>query len=377
MTANQMTPKKILMTADAVGGVWTYALELARTLSACGVSTSLAVMGGAPDAAKMREASNVKGLKVYKSGYKLEWMEDPWEDVESAGGWLLGLEEEIRPDIVHLNGYAHGSLPFKAPKLMVGHSCVVSWWEAVKGIDLPSAWDRYRREAAKGLSSAGLVAAPTKSMLESLYKNYRIKSPGTVIPNGRDPEAFRPGKKEEFVFTAGRLWDEAKNAATVFRVAPYLKWPVYAAGPVKHPNVESAFDGRINALGRLSTRGMASWLSRAAIYAHPAYYEPFGLTVLEAALSGCALVLGDIPALRELWDGAAEFVEPDDEDSLASVLGFLIRNPAARGELSRKALERSRSFTAERMAAGYMDAYTLLASGNAGKKATEDFACGF
>ncbi len=31
----------------------------------------------------------------------------------------------------------------------------------------------------------------------------------------------------------------------------------------------------------------------------PARYEPFGLSVLEAALSGCALVLGDIPSLRE------------------------------------------------------------------------------
>ena len=34
----------------------------------------------------------------------------------------------------------------------------------------------------------------------------------------------------------------------------------------------------------------------------PARYEPFGLSILEAALSGCALVLGDLPSLRELWD---------------------------------------------------------------------------
>ena len=57
-------------------------------------------------------------------------------------------------------------------------------------------------------------------------------------------------------------------------------------------------------LGSLSPRALAAWLARAAIYCLPARYEPFGLSVLEAALSGCALVLGDIPSLREIWDDA-------------------------------------------------------------------------
>ena len=44
-------------------------------------------------------------------------------------------------------------------------------------------------------------------------------------------------------------------------------------------------------------------MARASIYALPARYEPFGLSILEAALSGAALVLGDIPSLREVWGG--------------------------------------------------------------------------
>ena len=38
--------------------------------------------------------------------------------------------------------------------------------------------------------------------------------------------------------------------------------------------------------------GSSSQLSAASVYVLPAKYEPFGLSVLEAALSGCALVLG-------------------------------------------------------------------------------------
>jgi hypothetical protein len=95
-------------------------------------------------------------------------MDEPWEDVAAAGRWLLGLEARFRPDIVHLNGYAHAALPFEAPVLVVGHSCVLSWWRAVKGVDAPPDWDRYRREVRAGLHAAGLVLAPTRAMLDSL-----------------------------------------------------------------------------------------------------------------------------------------------------------------------------------------------------------------
>jgi hypothetical protein len=76
-------------------------------------------------------------------------MEDAWEDVRLSGEWLLDLEERIQPDVVHLNGYAHGALPWRSPTLIVGHSCVLSWWEAVKGEPAPPSWDRYHQEVSE------------------------------------------------------------------------------------------------------------------------------------------------------------------------------------------------------------------------------------
>ena len=40
-----MIPRRLLMTTDAVGGVWTYALDLAHDLTKVGVTVSLAVVG--------------------------------------------------------------------------------------------------------------------------------------------------------------------------------------------------------------------------------------------------------------------------------------------------------------------------------------------
>jgi glycosyltransferase involved in cell wall biosynthesis len=73
-------------------------------------------------------------------------------------------------------------------------------------------------------------------------------------------------------------------------------------------------------------------------------------------------VLGDIPSLRELWDGAAVFVAPDDHEALRSVIQRLIDNPAGRAELGRRARARGQEFTVERMVEGYQRLYDAVLS---------------
>ena len=76
---------KVLMTTDTVGGVWTYALELANALADRDVEVSLAAMGAPLDASQRRElrASNVR--RAYAETCALEWMDDPWRDVARMG----------------------------------------------------------------------------------------------------------------------------------------------------------------------------------------------------------------------------------------------------------------------------------------------------
>jgi glycosyltransferase involved in cell wall biosynthesis len=352
----------ILMTADTVGGVWTYALQLAHGLSEHGVTVALATMGRLPTEKQRAEAAGVPGLELYESAFKLEWMEDPWGDVQLAGEWLLDLERHLQPDVVHLNGYAHGALPWRAPVLIVGHSCVLSWWEAVKGAPAPESYGGYRREVKRGLRAADAVVAPTRAMLNELEGHYGSLPNPTVIYNGRDARQFRPAAKSDFVLAAGRLWDEAKNVATLARIAPRLPWPIYVAGEDTHPEGGSAALPNVQKLGSLAGREMRELFSRSAVYALPARYEPFGLSVLEAALSGCALVLGDIPTLRELWEGAAVFVAPDDEEALAAALRRIIEDNTLRGALGERARSRAVEFTPERMVTGYLSLYGALAS---------------
>src|SRR5690606_18672524 len=144
-----------------------------------------------------------------------------------------------------------------------------------------------------------------------------------------------------------------------------LPWPVYIAGETRHPDGGSRVvrGPNIHLLGNLTPSGVAWWLARAAIYALPARYEPFGLSALEAALAGCALVLGDIPSLREVWGDAALYVPPDQPDELGRALRRLIDDPDQRAVLARRAHARALTYTPAAMGRAYLTAYQDLIAG--------------
>lgn len=350
--------RRVLMTADTVGGVWTYAVELAHGLAARGVSTALATMGAPLSPEQRREWATVPGGSLHESVFRLEWMDDAWRDVRRAGHWLIGLERATGPDIVHLNGYAHGALAWRRPVVVVGHSCVRSWWEGVHGTVPPPRYAPYAAAVNAGLRGADRIVAPSAAMLRALRRHYGTGIDGTVIHNGREVSMRRgAARKAPMVLAAGRLWDEAKNLRVLADAAPRLSWPVIVAGATRHPHGGTTTFRGVHHMGRLSSAALQGWMARAPIYASPARYEPFGLSVLEAALHGCALVLGDIDSLRELWDGAADFVPPDDARALARALDRLIGDPGYRRRMARAARVRAGTYTRERMADAYLDLY--------------------
>lgn len=354
---------RVLMTTDALGGVFFYSVELCSWLSAHGVSVTLATMGRelSPE---QRELAGRAGASVVESCYRLEWMEEPWQDVSRAGEWLLGLERFTRPDVVHLNGYAHGALPWQAPVVMVAHSCVASWWRAVLNEPSPPEYQVYRERVARGLGAADVVVAPTRAMLDALRREYGALEATRVIHNGIAVESSGPPSKVTVVLSAGRLWDRAKNMQLLERAAPNVPWPIVIAGEPTGPDEQPGPAlGRVGRLGLLSKTDLLGWMERADIYCQPSLYEPFGLAILEAAVRGCALVLGDIPSLRELWTDVAVFVDPRNPAALAGALQGLACSPERRALLGQASREHARRYGVERMGASYLGLYGELCRG--------------
>src|SRR4051812_48016703 len=133
---------RVLMTTDTVGGVWTYSTDLARELRGHGVDVILATMGKPLTREQRATLRAMPGVEARESSYRLEWMEDPWRDVRDAGEWLLSLAAESQPDLVHLNGFCHGALPWNRPTLIVAHSDVFSWFRAARKQEPGPEWRR-------------------------------------------------------------------------------------------------------------------------------------------------------------------------------------------------------------------------------------------
>ena len=349
---------RVLLTTDTAGGVWTYAMELASALEGEGLGVTLAALGQEPSPGQRRDAE-LRGLPLRSFRCRLPWMADPWSEVSAAGAWLLTLAQEVEADVVHLNEPVLAALAWPVPTVAVGHSCVLSWWEAVRGEPAPAQWGPYREAMRAGLAAADAVVAPSRAMLEALRRHYGTRH-GLAIPNGRSAGRLGPEAKAGYVLVATRLWDEAKNARALDRAAAGLCWPVYAAGETISPDGQAMRLDNLTLLGPLDRRRLARWMSRAAIFALPAKYEPFGLSILEAALAGCALVLGDIPSLREHWDGVAIFVAPDDPALLRLALRSLIEDPQLRHTLAMRARRRALGYSARRMALAYLRVYDAV-----------------
>jgi glycosyltransferase involved in cell wall biosynthesis len=351
----------ILMTADAVGGVWTYALSLCAALPQ--YRFVLAVMGPPLNESQRDAARAVRNITLEQRDYRLEWMQGATADLASSRRWLAGLAVRHGAALIHCNGYAHAQTEAHSPIVAVAHSDVLSWRSSVCREPAPNSWDSYRREVIAGLAAADCVVAPSRAVLDDLSRHYGFANPrAIVIPNGIDLDAFSPRPKRQVVMAAGRLWDKAKNTALLDDIAGDLDWPVEIAGETAHPEAGSVRLSAARPLGLLTRAEMAERLGAAAIFAAPARYEPFGLGILEAAASGCALALGDIPSLRENWDGAALFVSPDDPAAWRNGLCELIADAALRQHLAAAARDRAANFPRRMMAVRYAALYRELVS---------------
>lgn len=352
-------PARVLITTDAVGGVWQYTRDLVRLLPQAGYSVLVCILGPAATPYQLAKLKAANGaIKVEQNSAALEWMNDPWEDVDATTQWLLNLAEQFKPDVIHLNSYSYAAASWPAPILVVAHSCVSTWWQSVHQSNPGRGWEEYMRRVKLGLLRANAVVAPSIAQANDLKNFYCLDQlPVEVIYNASPLPISQARRKQPFCLAAGRLWDEAKNLALLEKVGKEIAWPIYVAGDGGKQNNEAA---GCRYLGKLTHEKFLDYVARASLFLHPALYEPFGLVVLEAARMGCALFLADILSLRELWSGAAQFLPPRDVTAWVKAINHWIADEPGRGALSCRALTHSQRYSPEVQIRAYQGLYQRL-----------------
>ncbi|MGV1872508.1 glycosyltransferase family 4 protein [Agrobacterium rosae] len=358
MTTGQSETTRVLMTVDAVGGVWRYAMDLAAGLRPLDVDVVFVGLGPQPSDAQRGEAETLGMLRWLDA--PLDWMVQEEEALAQVGP---ALEEVATSEDVHL---LHLNLPSQAamlatdlPVVAMSHSCVVTWFAGVRGQDVPPDWQWHRRLNRQGFDRANAVLAPSRSHATMLKHAYGAISNLTVIYNATRAEP-NADDKDALVVAAGRWWDEGKNGHVLDEAAKSVHGTIIMAGANRGPQGQYLPIRHADHRGELKHDEVAALMRHSSIFVSPSVYEPFGLAALEAARAANAMVLADIPTYRELWHDAALFVDPQKAAAFAFAINRLWDDEPLRRQLAEKATQRSRNFEIDRQAAAVADLYNGL-----------------
>jgi glycogen(starch) synthase len=345
-------PYRLLLTADAVGGVWTYAADLARELTAFGVHVTLAVLGPPPSEERRRQLPD--GVDLVLTDLDLDWM-NPEASGAEAGRRLAEIASETSSDLIHLNSPSLAAeTRFSIPVVAGCHSCLSTWWRAVRPTQsMPAGFRLATERLGQGYRACDALIAPSNAFADATEAVYGLRP--HVVLNGRaSPDRTLDRPRRPVALAAGRLWDEAKGARALDQAAARMRHPMEAAGSVIGPDGVGLFLNHLTLLGDLDAGALRDRMETAEVFVSPGAYEPFGLSVLEAAQAGCALVLADILTFRELWSDAAVFVPPNDPAVTAETLDRLLGDIKTCRWLGERAREHALDYTARRMAEGTM-----------------------
>jgi hypothetical protein len=85
-----MRPRRVLITLDAVGGVWRYALDLASALARQGIHPLLVGSGPRPDAGRRSECARI-GAELTWIEAPLDWLAADGSEMAKASGAISGV----------------------------------------------------------------------------------------------------------------------------------------------------------------------------------------------------------------------------------------------------------------------------------------------
>ncbi|MDG6901774.1 MAG: glycosyltransferase [Nitrososphaerota archaeon] len=118
--------------------------------------------------------------------------------------------------------------------------------------------------------------------------------------------------------------------------------------------------GDVSVRGYLSDEELAALYANAKLFVLPSLHEGFSMSTAEAMASGCACVISDLAALREVFGQAAVYAPPGDAGAFASQICALLADDGRRAALSRRGAELAGTFTWDRVASTELKALKTL-----------------
>jgi D-inositol-3-phosphate glycosyltransferase len=287
------------------------------------------------------------------------------------GEWLLGRWKDgpWAPDVVHAHFWMSGLAALTARgrypvPVVVTYHALGTVKRRYQGPADTSPPQRIGYERVLGRQADAVVAQCNDELDEMIalgIPRERIH----LIPSGVDSGHFTPRGKAEprgplsRILCVGRLV-ERKGYADLIRALPAIPnaecvivggppVPELAGDPVARKLTALAGSvgvaERVRLVGGVSREEMPRWYRSADVLACPAWYEPFGLTPLEAMACGTPVVAYGVGGFTDtVVEGVTGHLVPArDHRTLATTLRKLLREPSRMMAYGTAAVDRARS----------------------------------
>jgi glycosyltransferase involved in cell wall biosynthesis len=371
MISEHASPLAALGGVDA-GGQNTHVAELSKALAGLGHDVRVYTRRDAPDLPSMVKMTDGVMVSHVSAGPPaalskddlLPYMKDFGHEMAGqwrSGGWM--------PDVAHAHFWMSGlaaitaARPYGVPVVQTYHA-LGTVKRRHQGSADTSPPDRIGYERALG-RAVDRVVAQCQDEIGELVRMGVPRSRINLIPSGVDLDRFSPvgpvaprNPDRPRVLTVGRLVERKGQADLIraMRVVPQAECVMVGGPPADElPNDPLArrlrslaeanrVGDRIHMLGQVSAADMPRWYRSADLVVCPPWYEPFGLTPLEAMACGVPVVATAVGGLTDtIVDGlTGDLVRPRDPRALGGAIRRLLGDNMRRLAYATAALDRAR-----------------------------------
>lgn len=121
------------------------------------------------------------------------------------------------------------------------------------------------------------------------------------------------------------------------------------------PDLEKLISENVHLPGYIPDDQLQKMYQNAILSVYPSLYEGFGLPPLEAMTFGCPVINSDIPALHEVSQDAALYVDPYDVKDMTMKINRLLKDNSLRDDLRLKGLEQIKKYSWQKSAGQVYD----------------------
>lgn len=228
--------------------------------------------------------------------------------------WGIAAALRARPyDVVHAHNY-HSLLPLAASRAAADRLVLTPHYHGRSASRVRGALLRaYRPVGRQVCARARRIICVSAAERALAISDLGVPAERVVVlGNGVDVERLRVAlpypEERPVVLSLGRLehYKRVDRLIDAFRhVHGDAQLVVLGDGPARHDLERAARSvpgDRVRLLGRVSDDAVARWLVTARVVASLSELEAFGLTLLEGAVAGAAVVASDIPAHHDVAD---------------------------------------------------------------------------